>query len=61
MKSISDSIFSNLTTKIIVCSGITQYLTKDQRTYLIEEAHSSALGGHKGVTKTCTQVRQKIV
>ena len=30
---------------------MTQYPTKEQRTHLIEEAHSSALGGHKGVTK----------
>ena len=52
MKSIFDSIFSNSTTKITVCNGITQYPTKEQRTHLIEEANSSALGGHKGVTKT---------
>ena len=47
VKSIFNSIFSNSTTKIIVCNGITQYPTKEQRTHLIEEAHSSAIGGHK--------------
>ena len=57
MKSIFDSIFSNSTTKIIVCNGITQYPTKEQRTHLIEEARSSALGGHKGVTKTYSRIR----
>ena len=46
-------------TKIIVCNGITQYPTKEQRSQLIEEAHSLALGGHKGVTKTNNRIRQK--
>ena len=45
--------------KIIVCNGITQYPTTEQRSQLIEEAHSSALGGHKGVTKTYNRIRQK--
>ena len=45
VKLIFDSIFSNSTTKIM-------------RTHLIEEAHSSALGGHKGSTKTYSQIRQ---
>ena len=58
VKSIFDSNYSNSTTKIIVCNGITQYPTKEQRTYLIEEAHSSALGGHKGVTKNYSRIRQ---
>ena len=61
VKSIFDSLFSNSTTKIIVCNGITQYPTKEQQTHLIEEAHSSALGGHKGVTKTYSRIRQKFV
>ena len=60
MKSIFNSISSNPTTKIVVCNGILQYPTKEQRTHLIEEAHSSALGGHKGVTKTYSRTRQKI-
>ena len=52
MKSIFDSIFPNPTTKIIVCNGITQYPIKEQRCHVIEEAHSSVLGGYEGVTKT---------
>ena len=58
LKSIFDSIFSNSNTKIIVFNGITQYPTKEQRGHLIEEAHSSALGGHKGVKKTYSPIRQ---
>ena len=49
--------FLNYTVKIIVCIGITQYPTKKQRSQLIEEAHSSAIGGHKGETKTYNSIR----
>ena len=44
--------FSNTSIKIIICNGITQFANTEQRNSLIEEAHSSVLGGHKGVTKT---------
>ena len=50
--------FLDSTIKIIICIGITQYPTKEQRSQLIEEAHSSAIGGHKGVTKTYNRIRQ---
>ena len=52
------SIFVNSTTKIVLCNGITQYPTKEQRAHLIEEHHSSALGGHECVTKNCSRIRQ---
>ena len=32
---------------------------QEQRNQLIEEAHSSARGGHKGVTKTYNRIRQR--
>ena len=51
--------FSNASIKIIICNGITQFANTEQRNSLIEEAHSSALGGHKGVTKTYNRIRQK--
>ena len=44
--------FLNSPGEVIICIGITQYPTKEQRNQLIEEAHSSAIGGHEGVTKT---------
>ena len=44
------------TSKIIICIGITQYPTKEQRNQLIEEAHSSAIEGHKGLTKTYNRI-----
>ena len=40
--------FLNSPVKIIICIGITQYRPKEQRNQLIEEAHSSAIGGYKG-------------
>ena len=58
IKLIFDLVFANSLKKIIICNGITQYSTKEQKSQLIEEAHSSALGGHKGVTKTCNRIRQ---
>ena len=51
--------FSNSPVKVIICIGITQYPTKEQRNQLIEEAHSSAVGGHKGVTKSYNGIRQR--
>ena len=49
----------NSTVKIMTCVGITQYPTKEQRSQLIEEAHWSAIGGHKGVTKTYNRIRER--
>ena len=42
----------------IICNGITQYATKEQKSQLIEEAHLSALDGYKGVTKNFNRIRQ---
>ena len=51
--------FLDSTVKIIICIGITQYPTKEQRNKLIEEAHSSAIGVHKRVTKTYNRIRRR--
>ena len=51
--------FLNSPVRVIICIGITQYPTKEQRNQLIEEAYSSAIGGHKGVTKTYNRIRQR--
>ena len=51
--------FLNSTVKIIVCIGITQYPTKEQRSQSIEETQSSAIEGHKGETKTYNRMRQR--
>ena len=52
-------VFLYSTIKIIICNGITQYPTKEQGNQSIEEAHSSAIRGHKGVTKTYNRIRQR--
>ena len=51
--------FLNSTVKIIICIGITQFPTKEERSQLTDEAHSFAIGGHKGVTKTYNRIRQR--
>ena len=51
--------FLDSTIKIIISNGITQYPTKEHRNQLIDEAHLSAIGGHKGVTKTYNRIRQR--
>ena len=52
--------FLNSPVRVIICIGTTQYPTKEQRNQLIEEAHSSAIGGHKGVTKTYNRIKDTI-
>jgi len=42
---------------ITVCKDLIQVPTADQRLPLISENHSSAVGGHKGVTKTYNRLR----
>ena len=49
----------NSTVKIIVCTGIKQYPTKEQKSQLIKESHSSVIGEHKGVTKTYNRIRKR--
>ena len=52
-------LFLNCSIKIIICIGKTQYPIKEERNHLIEEAHLSAIGGHKGVTETYCRIRQQ--
>jgi His(2)-Cys(2) zinc finger./Integrase core domain. len=51
--------FSTSTVKIIICQGIIQYVPINERQEVIKENHSSAVGGHKGVTKTYKRIRQR--
>ena len=43
--------------KITICKGLVRVPKKEERIPLIEENHSSATGGHKGVTKTYNRLR----
>jgi len=42
---------------ITICKNLIQTPTEDERLPLISESHSSAVGGHKGVTKTYNRLR----
>ena len=48
-------VFLESLTKIIVCHNIIRYPTRDER--IMKEMHSSAIGGHRGVTKTYNRIR----
>ena len=45
-------------TKLIICHGLVTIPEVEKRKDIIEEAHSSKIGGHKGVTKTYNRIRQ---
>ena len=45
--------------KIIICLGLIQHPEPSKRADIINEAHSSAAGGHKGVTKTLNRIKYK--
>ena len=51
--------FLNSIVIIIICIRITKYSTKEEKNQLIEESHSSAIGGHKGVTKNYNRIKQR--
>jgi len=42
---------------ITICKNLIQTPTEEERLPLISESHSSAIGGHKGVTKTYNRLR----
>jgi len=47
-----------LSIKIIICHGLVSIPEIEKRKNIIEENHCSAIGGHKGVTKTYNRIRQ---
>jgi len=51
--------FDQAECEITVCLNLIQIPPIHRRTSLIEENHASALGGHKGVTKTYHRLRQR--
>ena len=50
--------FSKNPVKLIVCLGIIRYPPLEERDPIMQKAHSSVVGGHRGVTKTYKRVTQ---
>jgi len=50
---------SETPTKLITCHELVTIPEVERRKDIIEEAHSSKIGEHKGVTKTYHRIRQK--
>ena len=51
-------ILSGITIKITVCLGTTTIPSPEQWAVIIQKKHESAIGGHKGISKTYHRVRQ---
>lgn len=52
------NLFNQTPHTIIICNNSVRIPPQEQRRDLIKECHSSTIGGHKGVTKTCNRLRQ---
>jgi hypothetical protein len=57
LNQIRESIRGTLT-KLIICHGLVTIPEIERRKDIIVEAHSSKIGGHKGITKTYNRIRQ---
>ncbi|XP_032690713.1 uncharacterized protein LOC116853662 [Odontomachus brunneus] len=44
--------------RIIFCNGLIKYPPRDIRFAILQEMHSTPVGGHRGVTKTYNRIRQ---
>lgn len=59
MKENLRNAIKSLPITLTICLGQTQCPEPSKPKTLIEEAHSSAIGGHEGVTKTFKRLRQR--
>ena len=50
--------FSKSPVKLIVYLGIIRYPPLEERDFIMQEAHSSVVGEHRGVTKTYKRIKQ---
>lgn len=59
IKNIFKTKFTASQTKLIICNGEITIPDLIKRQFIIKENHESAIGGHKGVTKTYMRIREK--
>ncbi|CAB0031505.1 unnamed protein product [Trichogramma brassicae] len=45
--------------KLIICTGNLTYVSPEQRDEIFAELHNSAIGGHRGVSKTYNRIKRK--
>ena len=57
IRKLKDS-FSKSSVKLIICLGIIRYPPLEERDPIMQEAHISVVGGHRGVTKTYKRIKQ---
>lgn len=50
-------LFHDQPIRITICSGVVEKPVRSKRHALISEAHTSAIGGHTGITLTCNRLR----
>ncbi|CAD6236937.1 GSCOCG00012487001-RA-CDS [Cotesia congregata] len=50
--------FANTAVKITICLNLVRIPLDNEKLQIIEEYHGSAVGGHKGMTKTYKRIRQ---
>ncbi|KAL7291593.1 hypothetical protein TKK_0014634 [Trichogramma kaykai] len=51
--------FENTKMRIVVCTGEITYVPISERDEIFYEMHSSAIGGHRGVSKTYNRIKKK--
>jgi len=58
LKKFLRELFYDSSTKIIVCDNPVTIAEPSERDKIITENHASAIGGHKGITKTYKRIPQ---
>uniref|UniRef100_A0ABD2W970 RNA-directed DNA polymerase n=1 Tax=Trichogramma kaykai TaxID=54128 RepID=A0ABD2W970_9HYME len=51
------ALFVNVEAKIIICNGEIKFVPLQERQQVLRDMHASAIGGHKGISKTVRRMR----
>lgn len=52
-------VFTGHNLRIIICSGVLIYVPLEKRDEIFKEMHDSAIGGHRGVSKSYNRIKQQ--